>query len=330
MNEKTTETAVINLSKLSVGRYQVWKSMDRERYDQFLENVRENGIQNPIHVDENYIILDGHHRYRAAIDCGIELIPVVRHAGLTEEEKEGHAYFLNTLGRDITKKEKQEAAIKLRQAGKSYRLIGAWLGVGLGTVHRWTSDSRSDVPSGTPEQTSDSADGKAYPATVSAAPAITERAQRIQSAHDSGLTIREIAKQEGVSVGTVHADLKREIPEHAPEPDEFEELTQPPAIDMRVFELIEYAARTAAEVKEYGDIPLGPDRSLLRFFHEHLRPFVGNLSMSLGDFTRASDELAKELYLEQMEFMAEIALRALITYDFRRAEKIMEAIANDN
>lgn len=142
-------------------------------------------------------------------------------------------------------RQKQEAAIKLRQAGKSYRLIGAWLGVGHATVIRWAKndEQRSTGSHGTVEQV-ESADGKMRPSTLASAPAITERAQRIQSAHDSGLTIREIAKQEGVSVGTVHADLKREIPEQADGPDEFEELTQPPAVDMRVFELIEYAARS--------------------------------------------------------------------------------------
>ncbi|ETT40928.1 DNA methylase N-4/N-6 domain-containing protein [Paenibacillus sp. FSL R7-269] len=330
--QKPAETHITEVSRLSVGRYQVWKSMDRERYEQFVENIRVNGIQNAIHVDEDYVILDGHHRYRAAIDCGLELVPVMRHLALTDEEKEGHAYFLNTLGRDISKKEKQEAAVTLRRAGKSYRLIGAWLGISYGTAVNWTKEAEgcSGDQKLTPEQTADSADGKSYPATLASTPAITERAERIQAAHESGLTIRDIAQQEGVSVGTVHADLKREIVRGADaELDEEEtQITAKPTIDMRIFELIEYAARTSAEVKEYGELPLGPDRSLLRFFHESLRPFVGNLSMSVGDFTRATDELAKELYMEQMGFMAEISLRMLIEHDYDRAEKIMEAIAN--
>lgn len=329
--QKPAETHITEVSRLSVGRFQVWKSMDRERYEQFLGNIRTNGIQNAIHVDEDYVILDGHHRYRAAIDCGIEIVPVMRHLGLTDEEKEGHAYFLNTLGRDISKKEKQEAAIRLHAAGKSNPLIGTWLGVSRETVRLWIKaadvETCSTGKSLLVEQI-ESADGKYRPAEVSTAPAITERAERVQAAHESGLTIRDIAQQEGVSVGTVHADLKREIVrEEEPEEEEETQISAKPTIDMRVFELIEYAARTAAEIKEYGDLPLGPDRSLLRFFHESLRPFVGNLSMSVGDYTRATDGRAKELYMEQMGFMAEISLRMLIEHDYERAEKIMEAIA---
>ncbi|WP_342438133.1 helix-turn-helix domain-containing protein [Paenibacillus sp. FSL L8-0436] len=123
-------------------------------------------------------------------------------------------------------------------------MIGEWLGVHNTTVLNWTRDVSecSGADFSAAEQTSDSADGKSYPATLASTPAITERAERIQAAHESGLTIRDIAQQEGVSVGTVHADLKREIVR--------EELTEEathipakPTIDMRVFELIEYAAR---------------------------------------------------------------------------------------
>ncbi|WP_379161325.1 hypothetical protein [Paenibacillus sp. sgz5001063] len=207
----------------------------------------------------------------------------MRHLALTDEEKEGHAYFLNTLGRDISKKEKQEAAVNLRRAGKSYRLIGEWLGVSHKTIMNWVPKEEG-ISTGEiyPVENVESADGKFRPATASTAPAIAERTERVQVARESGLTLQEIAQQEGVSIGTVHADLKREIVREESESAEEEtHISAKPAIDMRIFELIEYAARTAAEVKEYGDLPLGPDRSLLRFFHESLRPFVGMLNRQI-------------------------------------------------
>lgn len=193
----------------------------------------------------------------------------MRHLALTDEEKEGHAYFLNTLGRDISKREKQEAAVTLRRAGKSYRLIGEWLGVHNTTVLNWTRDISecSGADFSAAEQTSDTADGKSYPATLASSPAITERAERIQAAHESGLTIRDIALQEGVSVGTVHADLKREIVRSADAEMSDEDtvhIPAKPAIDMRIFELIEYAARTAADLTYFlsrnilRDFPLFP------------------------------------------------------------------------
>ncbi|MEK5178469.1 ParB/RepB/Spo0J family partition protein [Paenibacillus odorifer] len=331
--QKPAETHIASLSQITVGRYQVWKSMDKERYEQFRENIRVNGIQNAIHVDEDYVILDGHHRYRAAIDCGLEYVVVTRHLALTDEEKEGAAYQLNTLGRSISKKERQEAAINLRRAGKSYRLIGEWLGIDPKTAFNWTKDRAEGA---TVENSTvalvESADGKQRPATATAEPAIIERAERIQAHIDEGSTVEQAALAEGVSRRTAFNDLKRleTLEEEPDEPDEDEAyIPAKPAIDPRIFELIEYSARTAAEVKDYGELPLGPDRSLLRFFHESLRPFVGNLSMSAGDYTRATDEMAKELYMEQLGFMAEISLRMLIEHDYSRAEKIMEAIANE-
>ncbi|MEK5414340.1 helix-turn-helix domain-containing protein [Paenibacillus sp. FSL L8-0708] len=240
---------------------------------------------------------------------------------------------MNTLGRSISKKERQEAAIRLREEGKSERKIAEWLGISQPTAHRWVS-AVIPVDSNESRGKMEASDGKAYDFVKATAETLTEREETALRLREEGRTLKEIALAIGVSspqtASNTLARAESKRVELAEEPDEEEtHIPAKPAIDPRIFELIEYSARTAAEVKDYGDLPLGPDRSLLRFFHESLRPFVGNLSMSAGDYTRATDEMAKELYMEQLGFMAEISLRMLIEHDYSRAEKIMEAIANE-
>lgn len=145
---------------------------------------------------------------------------------------------------------RQEAAIKLRQAGKSYRLIGAWLGVHNTTVMKWAKDAEENFP--TAEKSAvgnvESADGKFRPAVAPSAETLTEREETALKLREEGRTLKEIAEAIGVSSPQTasntlaRAEAKRSV--EPDEPDEFEELTQPPAIDMRVFELIEYAARS--------------------------------------------------------------------------------------
>lgn len=172
----------------------------------------------------------------------------MRHLGLTDEEKEGHAYFLNTLGRDISKKEKQEAAVNLRRAGKSYRLIGAWLGVGHATVIRWMKETE-EIPVGSlePRGKVEAADGKSYAAFAPSAETLTEREETALRLRDEGHTLKEIALAIGVSSPqTASNTLARAESKRVElaEPDEEEtQITAKPTIDMRVFELIEYAAR---------------------------------------------------------------------------------------
>jgi len=189
----------------------------------------------------------------------------MRHLALTDEEKEGHAYFLNTLGRDISKREKQEAAINLRQAGKSYRLIGEWLGIDPKTALNWTKESEEGMSEFPTDQNLtvgnvESVDGKFRPSVAATAETLTEREETALRLREEGCTLKEIALAIGVSspqtasntlarAGSKRVELA-EPDEEETQIESEEEAHNPakPTIDMRVFELIEYAARTAAEI----------------------------------------------------------------------------------
>jgi len=64
---------------------------------QIIESIREFGFNDPIAVDENNVIIEGHGRWQAARKLGISRIPVIALHGLTAEEKKAYAIAHNKL-----------------------------------------------------------------------------------------------------------------------------------------------------------------------------------------------------------------------------------------
>ncbi|OMD33559.1 hypothetical protein BJP51_12295 [Paenibacillus odorifer] len=156
----------------------------------------------------------------------------------------------------------------MRRAGKSYRLIGEWLGVSKSTVENWTKvedvqgTDETEIPRVQNWTTGkvEAADGKSYAAFAPSAETLTEREETALRLREEGRTLKEIALAIGVSspqtASNTLARAESKRVELADEPEEEEtHIPAKPAIDMRIFELIEYSARTAAEVKDYGDLP---------------------------------------------------------------------------
>ncbi len=92
---------------------------------------------------------------------------------------------------------KQGEAGRLRGEGKSFPWIGKVLGVGEATVHRWCSTSPNDEV----EQIT-GFDGKIRPATMPTEDELADRREQAVEMRQSGATVREVAKNLGVSVGT--------------------------------------------------------------------------------------------------------------------------------
>lgn len=94
-------------------------------------------------------------------------------------------------------------------------------------------------------------DGKSYAAFAPSAETLTEREETALRLREEGRTLKEIALAIGVSSPqTASNTLARAESKRVElaEPDEEEtQITAKPAIDMRIFELIEYAARTKCE-----------------------------------------------------------------------------------
>jgi hypothetical protein len=74
--------------------------------EEFVQAVKvTGGIQAPLHVDENFNIIDGWARLQAARLLGIKRIPVIICVGLNEEQKRQLAILLNCARRQLTRKQ---------------------------------------------------------------------------------------------------------------------------------------------------------------------------------------------------------------------------------
>lgn len=88
--------------------YQLLPRLTDEEYEALKADIAENGVRVPIDVDENGVILDGHHRAWITADLGIDC-PRRTVAGLSEEQKRTHAVAVNVHRRSLSREQKREA-----------------------------------------------------------------------------------------------------------------------------------------------------------------------------------------------------------------------------
>lgn len=68
-----------------------------EQVEQIKESIKEFGFNDPVAVDEDYNIIEGHGRYIASVEMGFEKIPCFIIPGLSEEEKTAYSIVHNQL-----------------------------------------------------------------------------------------------------------------------------------------------------------------------------------------------------------------------------------------
>lgn len=125
--------------------YQVMPAMDEDALAGLKEDIRENGVEDPVHIDENGEIIDGHHRVEICDELGIDDYPTKIHVGLTDQEKRDLAYRLNLQQRHLEHGQKKEVV-------EQY-LIDDWDGVEtqvdiaekLGVGQQTVSDAKQNV-----------------------------------------------------------------------------------------------------------------------------------------------------------------------------------------
>lgn len=144
--------------------YQLLPPLSEEEYAALKEDIAKRGVLVPVEYDEDGNILDGHHRVKICEELGIKNWPSIVRIGMSEEEKTEHVLALNLDRRHLTREQRRELALKLRQQGWSYPKIGEALGAGKSTIER---DIKSAFPNGKPDLPSRivGKDNKQYPAT---------------------------------------------------------------------------------------------------------------------------------------------------------------------
>lgn len=87
--------------------FQNMPPLSREEYEALETSIREHGIQVPIVVDENRVVIDGHHRQKIAQDLGIEC-PKRVVFDKTDAEKRTLALSLNLDRRHLSREQRRE------------------------------------------------------------------------------------------------------------------------------------------------------------------------------------------------------------------------------
>ena len=68
-----------------------------EQIEQIKKSIQEFGFNDPIAIDENNVIIEGHGRYIACNELGIKEVPIIRLEGLDEEHKKAYMLVHNKL-----------------------------------------------------------------------------------------------------------------------------------------------------------------------------------------------------------------------------------------
>lgn len=69
----------------------------QKQVEQIAESIKEFGFNDPIAIDENGTIIEGHGRVLAAQMLGMDNVPVIRLDGLTDEQKRAYTLVHNQL-----------------------------------------------------------------------------------------------------------------------------------------------------------------------------------------------------------------------------------------
>lgn len=73
------------------------KRHPKKQIRQIMKSIEDYGYNDPIGIDENNMILEGHGRLQALKELGYKEIPVVRLTGMTEEEKKAYILVHNKI-----------------------------------------------------------------------------------------------------------------------------------------------------------------------------------------------------------------------------------------
>lgn len=114
--------------------YQLLPPLDEEQLHLLRTSIAKSGVLEPVVLDENGQILDGHHRVAIAEELGIAY-PTRVERGLDEDNKRRYAITMNVARRQLSPTVRGSLVAQLRTQGLSIRKIAEDLGLPKSTVH---------------------------------------------------------------------------------------------------------------------------------------------------------------------------------------------------
>ncbi|MFL5330467.1 MAG: ParB N-terminal domain-containing protein [Gemmataceae bacterium] len=111
------------MKTISIGRMKFFLKHDtllpklpEAEFVELLADIEQRGIEVPIIVTPEGIVIDGHHRLRAAKKLGLRKIPKVVLTGLSSKEQKARAIAVNFHRRQLTMQQKKELIAELLRA----------------------------------------------------------------------------------------------------------------------------------------------------------------------------------------------------------------------
>jgi len=131
--------------------FQIFDPLSDDEYRALKKSIAKHGVMQAVITDEAGNVIDGHHRVQACTELGIDY-PTEVIEGLTDQEKLARVLVLNVARRQLTKEQKRDAVLRLRELGMSVRNIATETGIPRSTVQRYIKPPEPSVPNGTPSE----------------------------------------------------------------------------------------------------------------------------------------------------------------------------------
>ena len=206
-----------NSPDVSIGEtpYQVMPELSAEEYRALKADIKENGIIVPITVDGDGRIIDGHHRYKAAQELGIDDPPIQVRDDLNRDAKRSLAWRLNMQRRHVDGTTKKHL-IRDRIGELIERGIDktdAEVAEEMGCTRQWVSEVRETVVADRIEDTEGAKNATACDFSTTVDYATSEQKEDLTKdliVKNPNKSNREIARSLGVSdptVGSYRDDL---------------------------------------------------------------------------------------------------------------------------
>lgn len=160
LSEGTPRKVLNSMARRKLGKFQVIRPLTAEELKSLEASVKEHGVLEPITLDEDGNILDGHHRKFVADKLGIEY-PTRVLEGLDEDGKVAVAKELNYNRRQLSQDEKHQLVVDelIASPKTSNRVIARLVGVSEGTVRNVRKELESSAQIAH-EKTTVGADGR--------------------------------------------------------------------------------------------------------------------------------------------------------------------------
>ena len=120
----------MELEKISINKIRMYKNNTKEhpewQVEEIIKSISAFGYRDPIALDENNVIIEGHGRYLALKQLDYEEVEILRISDLTEEQKKAYAIAHNklTMNTDFDTEKLRIELSKLEESNFDLSVLG--------------------------------------------------------------------------------------------------------------------------------------------------------------------------------------------------------------